>query len=167
MARPPQIPTPPINFKALERAFQEAEAAGARGEVPVGAVLVSATDGAILAASGNRTEALGDPTAHAELMVIRDVAQARLSPRLGDCDLYVTLEPCAMCSAAISFARIRHLVWACGDPKMGGVAHGPQFFSQPTCHHHPILTGPDGMPDGLPERSADLLRDFFRRRRGK
>ena len=146
----------------MELAFAEAEAAAERGEVPVGAVLVEAASGRVLARDGNRTEDRADPTAHAEALVIRAAAAARGRPRLPDCDLYVTLEPCAMCAAAISFARIRHVIYGAPDPKMGGVDHGPRFFTQSTCHHRPAVTRGVGA-----ERSADLLRTFFRERRGK
>ncbi len=146
----------------MELAFVEAQAAGARGEVPVGAVLVEAESGLVLARDGNRTEELADPTAHAEALVIRAAARERGRPRLPDCDLYVTLEPCAMCAAAISFARIRQVVYGAPDPKMGGVDHGPKFFGQPTCHHRPSVTG-----DVEAGRSAELLREFFRERRGR
>ena len=146
----------------MELAFAEAEAAGARGEVPVGAVLVEAETGRVLARDGNRTEERADPTAHAEAQVIRAAARARGRPRLPDCDLYVTLEPCAMCAAAISFARVRQVIYGAPDPKMGGVDHGPRFFAQPTCHHRPAVTG------GIDaERSAALLRAFFKERRGR
>jgi tRNA(Arg) A34 adenosine deaminase TadA len=142
-------------------ALDEAEEAARRGEVPVGAVLVDATTGAVLAQSGNRTEALADPTAHAEMLVLRAAAAARGRPRLGDCDLYVTLEPCAMCAAAISLARIRRLYFGAQDPKGGAVEHGPRFFAQPTCHHRPEVYG------GIEERRAgDLLRRFFAGKRG-
>lgn len=145
--------------KYMEIALQEAEKAAQRGEVPVGAVLVAA-DGGILAQAGNQTEALADPTAHAEILVIREAAQASHSPRLTDCDLYVTLEPCAMCAGAISFARIRRLYYCAPDVKGGAVEHGPRFFSQPTCHHAPEVYA------GLREQeSADLLRDFFKIKR--
>ena len=139
----------------MARALEEAEAAAARGEVPVGAVLV-APSGEIVAAAGNQTLALKDPTAHAEMLVIR-AASARLgSERLIGCDLYVTLEPCAMCAAALSFARVRRLYYGAPDPKGGGVDHGPVFYSQPTCHHAPEVYG------GIDEqRSARLLQDFF------
>ena len=146
----------------MDLAFVEAEAAAARGEVPVGAVLVESETGRILARDGNRTEELSDPTAHAEVQVIRGAAKARGRPRLPDCDLYVTLEPCAMCAAAISFARIRKVVYGAPDPKMGGVDHGPKFFGQPTCHHRPSVTGDVGA-----DRSAEMLRAFFRERRGR
>jgi tRNA(adenine34) deaminase len=140
-------------------ALAEAERAGERGEVPVGAVLVDA-DGKVLASAGNRTEERADPTAHAEMLVLRAAAAERCRPRLEDCDLYVTLEPCAMCAAAISFARLRRLYFAAGDPKGGAVEHGPRFFLQPTCHHRPEVYG------GIDEsRAAELLRRFFRERR--
>jgi tRNA(Arg) A34 adenosine deaminase TadA len=142
----------------MSRAFDEARAAAARGEVPVGAVIVH--QARIIATSGNRTLGARDPTAHAELLAIRAAAAALGSERLSDCDLYVTLEPCAMCAAAISFARIRRLYWAAADPKGGAVEHGPRFFSQLTCHHAPELYG------GIREQeAAALMRDFFRSRR--
>jgi tRNA(adenine34) deaminase len=142
----------------MSRAFAEARAAGSRGEVPVGAAIVR--NRAIIAAAGNRTLEARDPTAHAELLVIRAAAASLGSERLSDCDLYVTLEPCAMCAAAISFARIRRLYWAAADPKGGAVEHGPRFFSQPTCHHAPELYG------GIREQeAAALLQEFFRGRR--
>lgn len=143
----------------MDRALAEARAAGARGEVPVGCVIVG-PDGTVLAEAGNRTEEAKDPTAHAELLAIR-VAAARLgAPRLVDCDLYVTLEPCPMCAQAISFARLRRVYWGAADPKGGGVEHGPRIFDQPTCHHRPELY------PGLGEREAgELLRAFFRERR--
>jgi len=138
----------------LSRAFEEARAAAARGETPVGAVVARA--GVVIAAAGNRTRADADPTAHAEMLAIRAACAAAGSERLPDCDLYVTLEPCAMCAAAISFARIRRLYFSAADPKGGAVEHGPRFFSQPTCHHAPEVYG------GLREReAAALLRDFF------
>jgi tRNA(adenine34) deaminase len=141
-------------------ALEEAARAGARGEVPVGAVLVEGRSGTVLAASGNRIEELADPTAHAELLVLRDGARARGHPRLDDCDLYVSLEPCAMCAAAISFARIRRLYFGAYDAKGGAVEHGPRFFQQPTCHHRPEVYG------GIEEtRAAELLRRFFQERR--
>jgi tRNA(adenine34) deaminase len=139
----------------MQIAFEEAEAAAKRGEVPVGAVLTSA-DGQILARAGNRSEQDNDPTAHAEMLVLRDAAKYKSSPRLPECDLYVTLEPCAMCAAAISFARIRRLYFAAYDPKGGAVDHGPRFFGQPTCHHKPEVIG------GLDEQKAGgLLKAFF------
>ncbi len=144
----------------MELAFAQAEAAGARGEIPVGAVLVDSASGEILAAAGNETEAHHDPTAHAEMEVIR-AASARVgTPRLMACDLYVTLEPCAMCAAAISLARVRRLIYGAYDPKGGGVDHGPRVFTQPTCHHRPEVVG--GVSAS---RSEALLKDFFAARR--
>ena len=145
----------------MDIALDEARAAAERGVVPVGAVLVDGSTGEIVARAGNRTEELADPTAHAEMLAIRAAAAASGAPRLPGCDLYVTLEPCAMCAAAISFARIRRLYYGAADPKGGGVAHGPRFFAQPTCHHRPEVY------DGIGEAdAADLLRAFFRERRG-
>jgi tRNA(Arg) A34 adenosine deaminase TadA len=138
----------------LDIAFQEAEAAGRRGEVPVGAVIVK--EGVVLARAGNRVESDRDPTAHAEILVIRQAATILGSPRLVGCDLYVTLEPCPLCAAAISLARLRRLYFGAYDPKGGGVDHGPRIFSQATCHHQPEVIG------GLEEtRAAALLREFF------
>lgn len=146
------------DFMAL--AFRQAEAAAARDEVPIGAVLVDAMSGQVLAADHNRVEELHDPTAHAEMLVIRAVSMGRKEKRLPLADLYVTLEPCPMCAAAISFARLRRLVFAARDPKGGGVEHGPRIFQQPTCHHRPEVFG------GLDEtRSAALLRGFFQAKR--
>lgn len=144
----------------MEMALQEAQAAFERGEVPVGAVLVDGASGEVLARAGNRTEELSDPTAHAELLAIRDAAAQLGSARLSGCDLYVTLEPCAMCATAISFARIRRLYFGAFDPKMGGVEHGPHMFNQPTCHHAPEVYG------GINETAASaLLKTFFREKR--
>jgi tRNA(adenine34) deaminase len=141
------------------QAFAEAKAAALRGEVPVGAVVVSKS-GEVLAAAGNQTLKDKDPTAHAEILALRAAAKALGSERLIDCDLYVTLEPCAMCAAAISFARIRRLYFAAGDEKMGAVDHGPRFFNLPTCHHAPEVYG------GIGEVEAKaLLTDFFKSRR--
>src|ERR1700679_860784 len=139
----------------MDIALREAEDAAKRGEVPVGAVLVSA-EGIILAYSGNRTEQDKDPTAHAEMLVIREAATKKGSPRLPTCDLYVTLEPCAMCAAAISFARLRRIFFAAYDPKGGAVDHGPRFFTQPTCHHAPEIIG--GMEE---QKAGELLKGFF------
>ena len=140
-------------------ALAEAEAAAVRGEVPVGAVIVAA-DGAVLAKAGNRTRELADPTAHAELLAIRQACQALGSERLGDADIYVTLEPCPMCAAAISFSRIRRLYFGAGDPKGGAVENGVRLYESSTCHHAPEVYG------GLREtEAAALLRDFFRERR--
>jgi tRNA(adenine34) deaminase len=143
----------------MERALREAEAAAARGEVPIGAVLVD-PEGEVLAAAGNRTEELADPTAHAELLAIRAAAARLGRPRLVGCDLYVTLEPCPMCAQAISFARLRRLYYGAADPKGGGVEHGPRIFASSSCHHTPEVYG------GIGERrAAGLLRRFFRVRR--
>ncbi|MGC2408623.1 MAG: nucleoside deaminase [Methyloceanibacter sp.] len=143
----------------MDLALAEAEAAGLAGEVPVGAVLVSA-GGQVLARAGNRTLELRDPTAHAELVAIRAACAKLDNDRLVDCDLYVTLEPCAMCAAAISFTRIRRLYFGAADPKGGAVEHGPRFFTQPTCHHAPEVYG------GIGEaRAAALLKQFFVARR--
>jgi tRNA(adenine34) deaminase len=144
----------------MDLALSEAEAAGLRGEVPVGAVLVEGASGRLLARAGNRVEELKDPTAHAEMLVIRAAAAEASLKRLEGADLYVTLEPCAMCAAAISFARLRRLYFGAGDPKGGAVDHGPRFFAQATCHHRPEVYG------GIGERVASaLLKDFFRERR--
>jgi len=141
-------------------ALAEAEAGAARDEVPVGAVLVDGATGAVLAQSGNRVEELHDPTAHAELLVIRAAAAAGQAKRLPGCDLYVTLEPCPMCAQAISFARIRRLYFGAYDPKGGGVDHGPRIFEQSICHHRPEVYG------GIGEsRAGELLKAFFRAKR--
>ena len=143
----------------MQLALAEAEAAARRGEVPIGAVIVSRA-GEVLARAGNRTRELADPTAHAELLAIREACRALGSERLVDCDIYVTLEPCPMCAAAISFARLTRLYFGACDPKGGGVEHGARVFSHPTCHHVPEVIG------GLEEdRAAALLRDFFAARR--
>jgi tRNA(adenine34) deaminase len=144
----------------MDLALKEAEAAARRGEVPVGAVLVDSRSGEVLARTGNRVEELGDPTAHAEMLAIRAGAQALGLKRLTDADLYVTLEPCAMCAAAISFARLRRLYFGAADQKGGAVENGPRFFGQTTCHHRPEIYG------GIGEEAAgELLRAFFRARR--
>ncbi|WP_333670324.1 nucleoside deaminase [Elioraea tepidiphila] len=140
-------------------ALDEARAAGARGEVPVGAVVTDA-GGAVIARAGNRVEERADPTAHAELIALRAAAAARGEPRLPDCDLFVTLEPCAMCAAAIALFRVRRVVFGAYDPKGGGIEHGPRIFDQPTTHHRPEVVG------GVAEsEAAALLRDFFAARR--
>jgi len=144
----------------MARALAEARAAGARDEVPVGAAVVDGRTGEVLAAEGNRTRERGDPTAHAEMLALRQAAAAVGNERLVDCDLYVTLEPCPMCAAAIALARIRRLYYGAADPKGGGVVHGPRIFEQPTCHHRPEVYG------GIDEtRAGELLRDFFAARR--
>ena len=141
-------------------ALAEAEAAGARGEVPVGAVVVDGRSGAVLARAGNAVERMRDPTAHAEMLAIRAAAARRAAPRLTGCDIYVTLEPCAMCAQAIAFARLRRLYYGAADPKGGGVEHGARVFTQPTCHHRPEVVG------GIREsHAASLLRRFFQARR--
>lgn len=142
----------------MQAALAEARAAAERGEVPIGAVIVR--DGAVIAADGNRTLELKDPTAHAEMLVIRAAAAAIGSERLIGCDLYVTLEPCPMCAAAISFARLRRLYYAAADPKGGAVESGVRLYSQPTCHHAPEVY--DGIAAA---EAAKMLRDFFRQRR--
>jgi tRNA(adenine34) deaminase len=145
--------------RPMDLALDEAMRARDLGEVPIGAVVMSA-DGEVLACAGNRTIAMRDPTAHAELLAIRAACAKLGSERLADCDLYVTLEPCAMCAAAISFARIRRLYFGAADPKGGAVEHGPRFFAQATCHHAPEVVG------GLEETQAGaLLKDFFAKRR--
>lgn len=142
----------------MERALREAEAAGRRGEAPIGAVLVY--NGQVLAADGNRTREFRDVTAHAEVLAIRAAAARLGSERLPGCDLYVTLEPCTLCAAAISFARIRRLYYGAADPKGGGVEHGIRFFAAPTCHHAPEVYS------GIGESAASiLLRQFFALRR--
>ena len=142
----------------MSAAFAEARAAEQRGEAPIGAAV--ALDGVVIARAGNRTREDSDPTAHAEMLAIRAAAKALGEHRLVDCDLYVTLEPCAMCAGAISHARLRRLYFAAFDPKGGAVEHGPRFFAQPTCLHAPEVYG------GLREReAAELLRAFFRARR--
>jgi len=148
-----------FNPSPMALAFEEAEAAASRGEVPVGAVVVSGT-GEILARAGNRVEEMKDPTAHAETLAIREACSRRGEPRLPDCALYVTLEPCAMCAAAISFSRILRLYFGAYDPKGGGVEHGARFFQRPTCLHAPEIVG------GIEEiRASQLLRAFFQARR--
>lgn len=144
----------------LQRAFDEARAAAGRAETPVGAVIMR--DGVIIAAAGNRTIADRDPTAHAEILAIRAACAAIGNERLTGCDLYVTLEPCTMCAAAISFARIRRVYFAASDPKGGAIENGCRFFAQPTCHHAPDVYG------GLREsEAAALLRTFFAARRDR
>jgi tRNA(adenine34) deaminase len=139
-------------------ALEEARAAGARGEVPVGCAIVRG--GEVIARAGNRTIADRDPTAHAELIAIRAAAVALGSERIADCDLYVTLEPCAMCAAAMSFARIRRVYFGASDPKGGAVEHGVRFFAAPTCHHRPEVYG------GINESDCTaLLKGFFQARR--
>jgi tRNA(Arg) A34 adenosine deaminase TadA len=145
--------------RPMDLALAEAEAAGLAGEVPIGAVVVG-PDGEVLGRAGNRTLGLRDPTAHAEILAIKEACSALDSERLPGCDLYVTLEPCAMCAAAISFARIRRLYFGAPDPKGGAVEHGPRFFAQSTCHHAPEVYG------SIAETHASsLLKRFFAARR--
>lgn len=144
----------------MDRALEAARAAAAAGEVPVGACLVG-PDGDILAVAGNAVERTPDPCAHAEILVLREGARRLGTPRLFGCELYVTLEPCAMCAGAIALARIHRLYFGAEDPKAGAVVHGPRLFDGPACHHRPEVYG------GIGEReSAALLRAFFRARRG-
>jgi len=143
----------------MDLAMDQARAAEKADEVPVGCVVVR--DGEVVAAAGNRTLADHDPTAHAEMLAIRAAARALGSERLVDCDVYVTLEPCAMCAGAISFARVRRVYYGAADPKGGAVDNGVRFFEQPTCHHRPEVYGGIGESE-----AAALLRDFFAKRRG-
>lgn len=143
----------------MNLALEEAKKAAGRDEVPIGAVLVHATTGKIAAANGNRTIELRDPSAHAEMLVIREVCGAEGAQRIPDYDLYVTLEPCAMCAAAISFARIRRVTVGALDPKGGGILHGGKFYDQPTCHHRPEVQHLD-----TPE-AGQILRDYFKAKR--
>ena len=142
----------------MDMALEQAREAARRGEVPVGCVLVRGEE--VIARAGNRTLAERDPTAHAEMIAIRDAAHRLGSERLDGCDVYATLEPCAMCAAALSFARIRRLYYGAADPKGGAVENGVQFFASPSCHHRPEVYG------GLAEAAAgELLKDFFKQRR--
>ena len=143
----------------MQIALEEARKAGERGEVPVGAVIVDA-DKNIIAQAGNRTEELSDPTAHAEILAIKEACEKLGSPRLIGCSLYVTLEPCPMCAAAISFARITALYYAASDPKSGGVDNGAKIFNASSCHHKPDIY--DSICAG---EASDLLKDFFKERR--
>jgi tRNA(adenine34) deaminase len=145
--------------EAIALALAEAQAAGARGEVPVGAVLL-APDGALLARDGNRIVERRDPTAHAEMEVLRAAAAILGNERLTGTSLFVSLEPCAMCAAAASLARVARVVFAADDPKGGAVLHGPRFFEQPTCHHRPAVTRA-----GDAEAAGEMLKAFFRARR--
>jgi tRNA(adenine34) deaminase len=144
----------------MDIALEQARLAASRGEVPVGAVVVR--DGRVVAASGNRVEELADPTAHAEILAIRQAAAVVGNVRLDACDLYVSLEPCPMCAAAISLARIRRLVFGAYDPKSGGTEHGARVFDHATCHHRPEVIG--GVREG---EAAALLKTFFQDRRGE
>ncbi len=151
--------TPAKSLSYMDLALAEGRAAASRGEVPVGAV-IAGPDGTVLAVAGNRTRELNDPTAHAEIVAIRAACVVLGQERLSGCDLYVTLEPCAMCAAAISFSRIRRLYFGASDPKGGGVEHGARVFSQSTCHHAPEIYSGIGA-----EEAAALLKIFFAERR--
>lgn len=144
----------------MVQALEEARLAVQKDEVPVGAVVVDSASGEIIARAHNLTESGCDPSAHAEILAIRAAARHLGAPRLSQCDLYVTLEPCAMCAAAISHARIRRLYFGAYDAKGGGVDHGPRFFTQPTCHHAPEVYG--GINEG---ECGEILKDFFREKR--
>lgn len=150
------------HIKYMQAALEQARAAENRGEVPIGAVLVHRDSGAIAASGGNDTIGLSDPTAHAEIAAIRQLCGNVGAQRIPEYDLYVTLEPCAMCAAAISFARIGHVYYGADDPKGGGVKHGGKFYEQPTCHHKPEVTG--GI---LAEECSALLKAFFAEKRKK
>ena len=144
----------------MSAALEEAKRAGDRDEVPIGAVIIDPADGRIVARAGNRTRALHDPTAHAEILAIREACAAMGAQRIPGLDLYVTLEPCTMCSAAISFARLRRVVIAASDAKGGGIWHGAKFYEQPTCHHRPeVIQGP------LAEESSAILKAYFKAKR--
>ena len=149
-----------VDTKFMTMAMQEAQAAANRDEVPIGAVLVDYKTCTVIAKSGNRTIEDADPTAHAEILAIRKGCRAAGAQRIPDCDLYVTLEPCAMCAAAISFARIHRVIFGASDPKGGGILHGGKFFEQPTCHHRPEITH-----GHCEEESSLLLKNFFRQKR--
>lgn len=148
------------NPSFMDRALDQARKAARLGEVPIGAVVVDTATGRVVGAAHNRVETDRDPTAHAEILAIRQAASALGAPRLPACDLYVTLEPCAMCAQAIAFARIRRLYYGADDPKGGGVIHGPRVFQHATCHHRPEIYGGIGDRD-----AAELLRAFFAERR--
>lgn len=146
----------------MEIALAEAEAAAARDEVPIGAVVVDAATKRVIARAGNRVEELKDPTAHAELLAIREAARVLGAKRLPETELWVTLEPCPMCAQAASFARVARLVFAADDPKGGGVLHGPRIYEQSSCFHRPTLVRGS---DAQAQRAGDLLRGFFRGKR--
>ncbi len=157
MSKPEPAPPEPT---PMQLALLEARAAADRGEVPVGAVIVDGKTGHLVAAAGNRTEERADPTAHAEMLAIREATENQGAARLENCDMYVTLEPCAMCAAAISFARVRRLTFGAYDPKSGGVEHGAKVFTHDTCHHRPEVVGGMGETE-----AAALLQDFFKEKR--
>lgn len=145
----------------MASALEEAKLAEKRDEVPIGAVLIDIKTGDVVARNGNRTIELADPTAHAEILVIREIARQTGKQRIPDYDLYVTLEPCTMCAAAISFARIRRLIYGAPDPKGGGIKHGAKFFDQPTCHHKIEIT--DNI---MADECGQILKDYFQGKRG-
>ncbi len=144
----------------MQAALEEAKSAAARDEVPIGAVIVDPTSGDIIARNSNRTREMNDPTAHAEILAIREACEKAGAQRIPDLDLYVTLEPCTMCAAAISFARINRVIIAAPDPKGGGIIHGAKFYAQPTCHHRPEIT-----QNVLDSECSLLLKEFFRLKR--
>lgn len=148
------------DYTYMMRALEEAHAAAARDEVPIGAVIVDPESGAVIAADGNRTRERADPTAHAEILVIRAACEQARAQRIPGLDLYVILEPCTMCAAAISFARIRRVIIGAPDPKGGGIMHGSRFYQQPTCHHRPDIRA--GV---MEEECGAVLRHFFRQKR--
>ena len=148
------------DYSFMRLALEEAESAKLCDEVPIGAVLVDPQSGKVLAAAGNRTRELADPTAHAEILVIREACGLAGAQRVPGLDLYVTLEPCAMCAAAISFARLRRVVFGAADPKGGAILHGGRFFEQPTCHHRPEVS--EGV---LRNECGDILKSFFKAKR--
>lgn len=144
----------------MSLAWEEAKQAAARDEVPIGAVIVDPTSGNIIARNGNRTRELKDPSAHAEILVIREACEKAGAQRIPELDLYVTLEPCAMCAAAISFARIRRVVFGADDPKGGGILHGGKFYEQPTCHHKPVVSH-----GTLAADCSLILKEYFKAKR--
>lgn len=144
----------------MQAALEEAKKAGQRDEVPIGAVLVNPQTGEIVAANGNRTREMKDPTAHAEILCIRKACSQKNAQRIPGYDLYVTLEPCAMCAAAISFARLNRVIFGAHDPKGGGILHGGKFYDQPTCHHKPSVE--HGL---MAEECGQILKDFFKSKR--
>lgn len=144
----------------MQAALEEAKKAAGRDEVPIGAVLVDIETGKIVSAHGNKTRELCDPTAHAEILCIREICSWNEAQRSPGYELYVTLEPCAMCAAAISFARLGRVIFGADDPKGGGIIHGGKFYDQPTCHHKPEIT--QGI---LAEECGQILKDFFQRKR--
>ena len=150
------------DLTAMRAAMEEARLAGTRGEVPIGAVIVNRDTGAIVARDGNRTRERNDPSAHAEVMVIRALGAHIGAQRMPGHDLYVTVEPCTLCAAAISFARIDRVVFGTIDVKGGGVVSGVQFYDAPTCHHRPVVVGP---VDAVQDECARIMRDFFKERR--